>query len=167
MDALNAIIRDVELHRSDLRVKVIGFQQNVKKASFFIAVNNAKKELTLGRSEPYTDWDACEFNKFNILFSGFSLYCLGMTNKLDNGWTCRVERTWGWGYPINMLHHYAVDFIDKWATMSEAEFRQELESRLTADHELSCYARETAVIIDAIVNVLYKVPKGDMSYVVA
>lgn len=128
------------------------------------SLHNAKKELTLGRSEPYADWGASEFDKFKILGFGFPLYCLGMTNKLDSGWTCRVEETWGWGFPINSLHGYAVDFIDKWATMLEVEFRQELESRIVANHELSYHKGETTVIIDAIIDVLYKVPKVDTLY---
>ena len=171
MDALNTIIQDAELHprgfdetwdRNDVRV-IVGFQQDVKKASFFITVNNAKKELTLGRSEP-VGYETREFDKFTLLCFGFPLYCLGMTGKLENGWTCRVERTWGWGFPINLLHHYAVDFIDKWTTMSESEFRCELESRTAANRELCDHKEETTAIINAIINVLYKFPKEDISY---
>jgi hypothetical protein len=171
MDALNAIVRDAELHpreldekrtQSDRRI-IYGLQQNVKKASFFIQVNNHKKELTLGRSEPYADWGTSEFDKFTILGFGLPLYCLGMTNKLAHGWTCRVEGTWGWGYPINRLHAYAVEFIDKWVTMSEADFRRELNARFADNDELKLDKTETSTIVDAIVNVLYTI-KEDVSY---
>ena len=176
MDALNEIIRDAELHprefdeqrnRSDLRV-IVGFQQNAKKASFFIDVNSATKVLTLGRSEPYADWGASEFDKFTILSFGLPLYIIGMTNKLEHGWTCCVESTWGWGHPLNRLHGYAMGFLGKWAAMTEAEFRHELEARVAENHDLSsCYKTETDVIIDAIVNVIYKIPKEDVSYELA